>query len=144
RSAQRPGSALPGTRLDVVHHHRQGRRPPRLSPPASAALGSLPRPSPRAEAPPARPGGSGRGDWSGRGRTAVEIALFMTLPGLVIVLMGVAFVDRVLLRWWRGGPRGGVSATGFEMLHASLLPGKEHELRQRETMTLLREEEGDG
>lgn len=74
----------------------------------------------------------------------MEIALFMTLPGLVIVLMGVAFVDRVLLRWWPGGPRGGVSATGFEMLHASLLPGKEHELRQRETMTLLREEEGDG
>ncbi|MGP3971510.1 DUF6191 domain-containing protein [Streptomyces sp. 6N223] len=70
--------------------------------------------------------------------------VFMTLPGLVILLIAVAFVDRVLLSW-RGVARGGgVSATGFEMLHASLLPGKEHELRQRETMTLLREEEGDG
>ncbi len=74
----------------------------------------------------------------------MEIVVFMTLPGLVILLIAVAFVDRVLLSW-RGGARGGgVSATGFEMLHASLLPGKEHEIRQRETITLLREEEGDG
>ncbi|MBB1244709.1 hypothetical protein GL263_14200 [Streptomyces durbertensis] len=74
----------------------------------------------------------------------MEIAVFMTLPGLVILLIGVAFVERVLLPLWGGDRGGGVSATGFETLHASLLPGKEHELRQRETMTLLREEEGDG
>ncbi|WP_052847350.1 DUF6191 domain-containing protein [Streptomyces avicenniae] len=73
----------------------------------------------------------------------MELVVFMTLPGLVILLIGMAFVDRVLVAW-RGGGHGGVSATGFEMLHASLLPGKEHELQQRETMTLLRDEEGDG
>jgi len=73
----------------------------------------------------------------------VEIVVFMTLPGLVILLTGVAFVDRVLLSR-RNGARGRVSATGFEMLHASLLPGKEHELRQRQATTLLRDEEGDG
>ncbi|MDK1476649.1 DUF6191 domain-containing protein [Streptomyces sp. 549] len=78
--------------------------------------------------------------------------VFMTLPGLVILLVAVAFVDQLMLRAgragilpWFGPARGGrVSATGFEMLHASLLPGKEHELQQRETMTMLRDEEGDG
>ncbi|MDT0321084.1 DUF6191 domain-containing protein [Streptomyces millisiae] len=72
----------------------------------------------------------------------MEFVLFMTLPGLVIGLIALAFVDRfVLVRFGRS--RGRVSATGFEMLHASLLPGKDHELAQREVMTLLRDEEGD-
>ncbi len=74
--------------------------------------------------------------------------MFLTLPGLVIVLTAVAFVDQMLLRAGRRGllpwRDGRVSATGFEALHACLLPGKEHELRQREAVALLRDEEGDG
>ncbi|SFD50063.1 DUF6191 domain-containing protein [Streptomyces aidingensis] len=78
----------------------------------------------------------------------MEFLVFMTLPGLVIALTAVAFADQMLLRAGRRGllpwRDGRVSATGFESLHASLLPGKEHELRQRETVALLRDEEGDG
>ncbi|MFP8906239.1 DUF6191 domain-containing protein [Streptomyces atacamensis] len=74
----------------------------------------------------------------------MEFVVFMTLPGLVILLTAVAFVDRVLLPRLGRGRDSRVSATGFEMLHASLLPGKEHELKQRQTTTLMREEEGDG
>lgn len=74
----------------------------------------------------------------------MEFVVFMTLPGLVILLTAVAFVDRVLLPRLGRGRGGRVSATGFEMLHASLLPGKEHELKQRRAVALMREEEGDG
>lgn len=78
----------------------------------------------------------------------MAFVVFMTLPGLVILLILVAFADVLVRRMtprgllpWRDGR---VSATGFEALHASLLPGKEHELRQRETIALLRDEAGDG
>ncbi|MCK1815204.1 DUF6191 domain-containing protein [Streptomyces sp. XM4011] len=82
----------------------------------------------------------------------MELILFMTLPGLVITLTVLACADQLLLRAgragllpWRSGERTGrVSATGFEMLHVSLLPGKEHELSQRQTTALLRDEAGDG
>lgn len=49
----------------------------------------------------------------------VESVVFMPLPGLVILLIGVAFVDQVprLGRW--GGRSGQVSSTGFEQPHAS-------------------------
>jgi hypothetical protein len=74
--------------------------------------------------------------------------VFLTLPGLVIGLTLLAFADVIVRKLtpkgllpWRDGR---VSATGFEMLHASLLPGKEHELQQRETIALLRDEAGDG
>ncbi|CAL9578189.1 hypothetical protein SUDANB171_04956 [Streptomyces sp. enrichment culture] len=81
----------------------------------------------------------------------MELIVLMTLPGLVIALTAVAFADQLLLRAgragllpWRSGDRTGrVSATGFEMLHVSLLPGKEHELSQRQTTALLRDEAGD-
>lgn len=76
----------------------------------------------------------------------------MTLPGLVILLTVVAFIDQLMLRAgragilpWRGsGRQGQISATGFEQLHASLSPGKHSELEQRRITLLLRDEEGDG
>lgn len=51
-------------------------------------------------------------------------AVFMTLPGLVILLTLAAFADQLLLRAgragllpWRNGVRQGqISATGFEQL----------------------------
>lgn len=77
--------------------------------------------------------------------------VFMTLPGLVIVLTVVAFIDQLMLRagragilpWRRGGRQGQISATGFEQLHASFSPGKQEELEQRKTTLILRDEEGD-
>ncbi|MFD3918800.1 hypothetical protein [Streptomyces sp. NPDC058595] len=43
----------------------------------------------------------------------MEFAVFMTLPGPVILLTGPAFLDQLLLR---AGRQGQVSTTGFEML----------------------------
>jgi hypothetical protein len=78
--------------------------------------------------------------------------VFMTLPGLVLLLTATAFVDQLMLRAgragmlpWRGSARQGqISATGFEQLHASFSPGKQNELEQRRVTLVLRDEEGDG
>ncbi|MDX2708828.1 DUF6191 domain-containing protein [Streptomyces sp. PA03-6a] len=74
----------------------------------------------------------------------VGFVVFMTLPGLVILLIGVAFVDQVLRAGRWGGRSGQVSATGFEQLHASFSPGKRSELDERRATLMLRDEEGDG
>lgn len=76
----------------------------------------------------------------------------MSLPGLVCALVALAAVDQLALRArragrlpWRGaGREGQVSATGFEQLHAQFAAGKQHELKQRGTTLMLRDEEGDG
>jgi len=76
----------------------------------------------------------------------------VSIPGLVCALVVVAFVDQLALgarnaRWipWRGtGREGQVSATGFEQLHAQFAAGKQHELDQRRTTLMLRDEEGEG
>ncbi|MFJ8040176.1 DUF6191 domain-containing protein [Kitasatospora sp. NPDC096147] len=82
----------------------------------------------------------------------MELFWMMSLPGLVVGLVVLAFVDQLALRagrasWvpWRGtGREGQVSSTGFEQLHAQFAAGKQHELEQRRTALMLREEEGDG
>ncbi|WP_327354543.1 DUF6191 domain-containing protein [Streptomyces sp. NBC_01304] len=78
--------------------------------------------------------------------------VMLTLPGLVIVLTLIALVDQVLLRAgragllpWRNGARvGQVSATGFEQLHGALSPGKQHELKERQSALIMRDDEEDG
>ncbi|MFJ2115048.1 MULTISPECIES: DUF6191 domain-containing protein [unclassified Streptomyces] len=82
----------------------------------------------------------------------METLVFMTLPGLVIVLTVVAFVDQLLLRvgragmlpWRNGARQGQISATGFEQLHASFSPGKQNELKERGSALLMRDDEEDG
>lgn len=79
-------------------------------------------------------------------------AVFVTLPGLVIMLTVVAFVDQLLLRAgragllpWRNGVRQGqISATGFEQLHASFSQGKQDELKERQSALVMRDDEDDG
>jgi hypothetical protein len=74
------------------------------------------------------------------------VLVALTLPGVVLALLAVAAADQVLLRvrgrglapWRREAP---VSATGFELLHAALAPGKADELAQRHTEQLVRDEE---
>ena len=77
------------------------------------------------------------------------VVVAMTLPGLVLLLLAVASLDQMLLRVrgrgvvrWRQD--GQVSSTGFELLHASLSPGKADELVQRQHEELVRDEEDDG
>ncbi|MEU3778172.1 DUF6191 domain-containing protein [Streptomyces sp. NPDC032472] len=77
---------------------------------------------------------------------------FMTLPGLVVVLTLLAFVDQLLLRagragalpWRNGARQGQVAATGFEQLHASLSPGKQNELKERQSALVMPDNEDDG
>jgi hypothetical protein len=76
----------------------------------------------------------------------------MTLPGLVVVLTLLAFADQVLLRagragvlpWRNSARQGQIAATGFEQLHASLSPGKQHELKERQTALVIPDDEEDG
>ncbi|WP_371517863.1 DUF6191 domain-containing protein [Kitasatospora sp. NBC_01300] len=76
----------------------------------------------------------------------------MSIPGLVCALVVLAVVDQLALRarrsrWvpWRGtGREGQISATGFEQLHAQFAAGKQHELDERGTTLMLRDEEGEG
>ncbi|MBA2947385.1 DUF6191 domain-containing protein [Streptomyces himalayensis] len=78
--------------------------------------------------------------------------VFMTLPGLVILLTLLAFADQVLLRagragllpWRNSARQGQISATGFEQLHASLSPGKQNELKERQSALVMRDDEEDG
>ncbi|MFJ2770877.1 DUF6191 domain-containing protein [Streptomyces sp. NPDC087300] len=82
----------------------------------------------------------------------MEFAVFATLPGLVILLTGIAFVDQLLLRagragllpWRNSARQGQISATGFEQLHASFSPGKQNELKERQSALVLRDDEEDG
>jgi hypothetical protein len=61
-------------------------------------------------------------------------------------------VDQVLLRAgragllpWRSSTRQGqVSATGFEQLHASFSPGKQNELKERQSSLMMRDDDEDG
>lgn len=60
----------------------------------------------------------------------MQFLFFMTLPGLVVLLTVLAFVDQLLMRVYRAGRlpwrnnarQGQISATGFEQLHASFSP----------------------
>ncbi len=61
-------------------------------------------------------------------------------------------MDQVVLRAgragllpWRGGVRQGqISSTGFEQLHASFSPGKQSELKERQSALIMRDDEEDG
>lgn len=64
------------------------------------------------------------------------LVVFMTLPGLALLLIAMAFLDLALVRarragllpWRWNGRQGQIASTGFEQRHASFSPGKENEL----------------
>ncbi|MFJ6838559.1 DUF6191 domain-containing protein [Streptomyces sp. NPDC091209] len=82
----------------------------------------------------------------------MEFVFFMTLPGLVLVLTVLAFVDQLLLRagragvlpWRNSARQSQISATGFEQLHAALSPGKQNELKERQSALVMPDNEDDG
>ncbi|MGW4203532.1 DUF6191 domain-containing protein [Streptomyces sp. NPDC004726] len=74
----------------------------------------------------------------------MEFIVFMTLPGLVILLTVVAFADHLLRATGRGKRRGQVSATGFEQLHATFSAGKQNELKERQSALVLKDDDEDG
>lgn len=80
------------------------------------------------------------------------VAWFVTLPALVVLLCLLALVDQVLLwlgkakilPWRREAGERRISATGFEVLHGQLSIGKAQELKQRQSMLVLRDDEQAG
>ncbi|MFE5483663.1 DUF6191 domain-containing protein [Streptomyces sp. NPDC056527] len=74
----------------------------------------------------------------------MEFAVFVTLPGLVILLTVVAFADQILRATGLGRRSGQVSSTGFEQLHATFSQGKQNELKERQSALVLRDDEEDG
>ncbi|RFC77415.1 DUF6191 domain-containing protein [Streptomyces sp. AcE210] len=82
----------------------------------------------------------------------MEFVFFMTLPGLVVLLTLLAFADQLMLRagragvlpWRNSARQGQVSATGFEQLHASFSPGKQNELKERQSALVMPDNEDDG
>ncbi|MCY0936426.1 DUF6191 domain-containing protein [Streptomyces sp. H34-S4] len=82
----------------------------------------------------------------------MAFAVFMTLPGLALLLTGIAFLDLRLERagragmlpWRWNGRKGQMSSTGFEQLHASFSPGKQNELKERQSALIMRDDEEDG
>ncbi|MFD9686557.1 DUF6191 domain-containing protein [Kitasatospora sp. NPDC059088] len=80
------------------------------------------------------------------------LLVFVTLPGLVVLLTVLALVDQLLLRAGRAGllpwrtpaRQGQISATGFEQLHASFSAGKQHELKERQSSLLQRDDDENG
>ncbi|WHM40831.1 DUF6191 domain-containing protein [Streptomyces sp. BPTC-684] len=72
------------------------------------------------------------------------IALFMTLPGLVLALVAMIFIDQIRARLGRAPQRGRVSATGFEQLQTVFSAGKESELKERQSALMLKDDEEDG
>lgn len=73
----------------------------------------------------------------------------LTLPGLVVLLIGLAALERFglwagrsLLPWRRDRPV--VAAAGFDELTATFYAGKRIELDQRATELVLRDDQHDG
>jgi hypothetical protein len=81
----------------------------------------------------------------------VAVIMFMTIPGLVILLVAFAAIDRmglwanrnIRLPWRKEGHRP-MSAPGIDEMQALFYASKRHEIDQRRTSLMLRDKEGDG
>ncbi|REF00130.1 DUF6191 domain-containing protein [Thermomonospora umbrina] len=81
----------------------------------------------------------------------VAIFFITSLPGLVLLLFGLAAVDRMgqmgnrhlRLPWRRSEDGRSIAAPGLEEFDALYNSAKRHELRERRTSLMLRDEEGD-
>ena len=76
----------------------------------------------------------------------------ISVPGLVLLLFGIATVDRIglaanrrlRLPWRKAEDGRPMAAVGIDELHAIYYAGKRHELDERQSSLMLRDEEGDG
>jgi hypothetical protein len=88
----------------------------------------------------------------GGGAATMSIIVFMTVPGGVLTLIVLVAIDRMglwghrtlRLPWRRDTDGRAVSAPGIDELHAIFYASKRHEIDQRRTTLMLRDEEGDG
>ncbi len=76
----------------------------------------------------------------------------MTLPGLALLIIAVAFAEvayrkvtgRTALPWMRETGGQGAAAIGFEQFDVLFDAGKRHEFEERRTVLMHRENPGDG
>lgn len=82
----------------------------------------------------------------------IAVVAIVSIPGLVLLLIGFAAIDRMglaanrrlRLPWRRQSDGRPMAAAGFEQLDIIYGASKRHELDQRQTSLMLRDEEGDG
>jgi hypothetical protein len=79
----------------------------------------------------------------------VGVLFALTLPGLVILLVGVAAVEHACSRVGRRSPlhgreRHALSAGGLDVFSAALSPGREADLEQQRVREIRRDDVNDG
>jgi hypothetical protein len=82
----------------------------------------------------------------------MSVLVFMTIPGLVILLIVLVTVDRMglwgsrrlRLPWRKDEADRAIPAPGLDELHALFYASKRYEMDQRRTSLMLREEDQDG
>ena len=89
-----------------------------------------------------------------RGSTFDHMGLLvaMTIPGLAILLIGLAFLEVVwnrltgsrILPWFQHRKHTPVAATGFEEVTAVFQGAKQYEFEQRQTTLMHKEDKSDG
>lgn len=92
-------------------------------------------------------GGSGEGTFGHMGALVA-----MTIPGLSILLIGLAFVEVLwnrltgsrILPWFRHRKHTPVATTGFEQVTAVFQGSKHYEFEQRQTALMHKEDKSDG
>jgi len=80
---------------------------------------------------------------------APGLLVALTLPGLVLLLVGVAVVEQVLARLGRRSPlargrRHALSAGGLDVFSAALAPGRAVDLDEQQARVMHRDDLGDG
>ena len=81
----------------------------------------------------------------------MAVLFFMTVPGLAVILVALAALDRLGLwlhgrsglLWYRDGPRP-APAPGLDELQAVFYSSKRHTIDQRRAELVLRDDEYDG
>lgn len=76
----------------------------------------------------------------------------MTIPGLAVLLIGLAFVEVLwnrltgsrILPWFKHRKHTPVAATGFEEVAAAFQGSKHYEFEQRQTALMHKEDKSDG
>jgi hypothetical protein len=79
----------------------------------------------------------------------VGLLVVLTLPGLVLLLVGLGVLEAVAARLGRRSPlhrrhRHALSGAGVDVFAAALDPGREIERETRRATSLLRDDAGDG
>jgi len=71
------------------------------------------------------------------------ILFLLSLPGLVVIMIGLGVIQLVRARI-KGTKRPGAGSMGLELLDTVLKPGSEHLINEKESRKLIRDESEEG